>query len=133
MLHITNVQCFLDCECLHATIKDAVWCITFLHIKPNNMILIKCALGFCDESQEYNIPNEELYDRPMTQKSFGIYTYICRCVTHGIIPIVVILCRSCEKRDDIKNGLIKNTTNEKKKHFTKISCCIGEFYKIHYQ
>ena len=34
---------------LHATIKYASQCITFLSIKIDNMINIKCDLGFCDE------------------------------------------------------------------------------------
>ena len=43
------------------------------------------------------------------------------------------ICRPCEKNDDINNGLIKRPIYGKKKHFTKISCSIGEFYKLHYQ
>ena len=43
---------FPDGECLHATIQDAAQCITCLPIKPNNIIHIKCALGFCDECPE---------------------------------------------------------------------------------
>ena len=34
-------------ECLHAKIKDAAHCITFIPIKPNNIVHINCALGFC--------------------------------------------------------------------------------------
>ena len=37
---------FLYGEYLHATIKNSAQCITFLPIKPNNMIHIKCALSF---------------------------------------------------------------------------------------
>ena len=36
-------------ECLHAKIKDAAHCITFIPIKPNNIVHIKCAMGFCAE------------------------------------------------------------------------------------
>ena len=46
---------FPDGDFLHATIKDSDKCTTCLHIKPNNMIHIKCVLGFCDEFPEYNI------------------------------------------------------------------------------
>ena len=44
-----NNKVFIDGECLHATIKDAAQCITCLPIKANNIINIKCDLGFCDE------------------------------------------------------------------------------------
>ena len=37
---------FPDGECLHATIKDAAKCITYIPVKPNNMINIKCDFGF---------------------------------------------------------------------------------------
>ena len=43
---------FPDGEFLHATIKYAAHCITCVHIKPNNMIHIRCDLGFCDECHE---------------------------------------------------------------------------------
>ena len=55
--HYKN-KVFPDGECLHDTIKDADQCITCISIKPNNMILIKCALYFCDEYPEYNIMYE---------------------------------------------------------------------------
>ena len=45
-------------EFLHATIKDADQCITCLTIKPQNMIHIKCDLGFCYVFTEYNITDE---------------------------------------------------------------------------
>ena len=48
-------------ECLHATSKEADHYIACIPVKPNNMINIKCALGFCDECNEYNIIDEELY------------------------------------------------------------------------
>ena len=57
---------FLDGEFLHATIKYAAQCITYITNKPKNMIHIKCALGFCDEFPGYIIPNEELDDGPNT-------------------------------------------------------------------
>ena len=36
-------------EFLRATTKDASHCISCTPIKPNNIIHIKCALGFCDD------------------------------------------------------------------------------------
>ena len=47
---------FSDGEFLHVTIKDAAQYIYCNIIKPKNIIHIKCALGFCDECPEYNIP-----------------------------------------------------------------------------
>ena len=44
-------------EYLHATIKYLSQRITCITIKPENMINMKCALGFCDEFPDYNIPN----------------------------------------------------------------------------
>ena len=35
------------------------------------------------------------------------------------------------KTYDIRNGLIHSPTYGKKIHLTKISCCIGEFHKVH--
>ena len=55
---------FPDGGFLHANIKYAAQCITYLPIKPMNMINIKCALVFNDECPEYNIPNEELDGGP---------------------------------------------------------------------
>ena len=43
---------FPDGGCLHDTIKYEAHCITCLTIKPDNMINIKCDLGFCDECTE---------------------------------------------------------------------------------
>ena len=43
---------FPDGEFLHDTIKDTAQCISCTNIKPNNMIHIKCDLGFCDECTE---------------------------------------------------------------------------------
>ena len=43
---------FPDGEFLHDIITDADQCITYLHIKTNNMINIKCDLFFCDECPE---------------------------------------------------------------------------------
>ena len=37
---------FIYGECLHDTIKYSAQCITCIPIKPNNMIHIKCDLGF---------------------------------------------------------------------------------------
>ena len=51
------------------------------------MIHIKCALVFCDEFSEYNIPDEELDDGPNASLfHFGIYAYQGIFRTHGIIP-----------------------------------------------
>ena len=84
-------------EFLYANIKDADQCITCLHIKPNNMVHIKCALGFCDKFPEYNISDEELYDGPNSPIiHFRVYTYQVRCATHGIITNGPSVCRSCE-------------------------------------
>ena len=67
---------FPDGEFLHATIKDAAQCIPCLPIKPKNMIHINCALGFCDEFTDYNIPNEALDDGPNASIiHFSVYTY----------------------------------------------------------
>ena len=49
---------FSDGEYIHATIKDPDRCITYLPIKPKNMIHIMCDLGFCDECTGYNITDE---------------------------------------------------------------------------
>ena len=77
---------FPDGEFLHDTIKDAAQCITYLPIKPNNMININCDLCFCYECPEYNIPNEEQYDVPNASMiNFSVYTYHGICTTHGII------------------------------------------------
>ena len=60
---------------LHATIKDADQCITCLLMKPNNMIHIKYALGFCGACPECNIPDEELDDVPnVSSINFSVYT-----------------------------------------------------------
>ena len=48
-------------EFLHATIIDAAQYTTFIPIKPNNTINIKCDFGFCDKFNKYTIPDEELY------------------------------------------------------------------------
>ena len=92
-------------ECLHATIKYADNCITCILIKPNNIIHIKCASGFCDEYTDYNITNEGLDDEPKASIfHFSEYTYQGRCATHGIIPNRPSVLRSCEENDDIKNS-----------------------------
>ena len=44
-----NDKVFSDSECLHATIKYACQFISFTPIKPDNIIHMQCALGFCDE------------------------------------------------------------------------------------
>ena len=125
---------FPDGECLHTTIKDAVECITCLPIKPKNMIRIKCALGFCDECPEYNIPSEELDDGPNASIiHFSVYTYQGRCSIHGTIPNVPIVCILCEENYDIKNSPIKRPTYGKKKNLSKMSFYIGEFHKVHDQ
>ena len=49
-------------EFLYATIKDAAQCISYIPIKPKNMINIKCTLWFCDECTENNILDEKLDD-----------------------------------------------------------------------
>ena len=46
---------FPDGEFLYAAIKYEAQCITCLSIKTNNMVNIKCALGFCDECPDYNL------------------------------------------------------------------------------
>ena len=40
---------FPDGNFLHDTIKGSSQSITCIPIKPNNMINIKCDMGFCDE------------------------------------------------------------------------------------
>ena len=125
---------FSDGECLHAAIKYSYWCITCLPIKQNNMIHIKCDLGFFVECPEYIIPDEVLYDGPNSLIiHFSVYTYQGRCSTHGIIPNRPSACILCEENGDINNGLIKRPTYGKKNNLTKISCSIGEFNKLHYQ
>ena len=47
-----NNKVFVDGECLHDTIKKSAQFITCLPTKQNNMIYIKCDLGFCDECTE---------------------------------------------------------------------------------
>ena len=60
------------------------------------MIHIKCALVFCDECTEYNIPDEELAVGPNSSPiRFIVYTYQWRSETHGIIPIGPRLCIIC--------------------------------------
>ena len=99
---------FPDGECLHATIKYAAQCITCIHIKPRNMIHIKCDLGFCDECPEYNIIDEEIDDGTNDSIiNFSVYTYQGICTTYGIITNGLSVCILCEENDDIKNGLIK--------------------------
>ena len=101
-------------ECLHATIKYAAQCITCIHIKPRNIIHIKCDVGFCYECPEYNIIAEEIDDGPNDSIiNFSVYTYKGRCTTHGIIKNGLSLCILCEENDDLKNGLVKRPKYEK--------------------
>ena len=81
-------------NCLHATIKYAAQCITYLPIKPKNMICITCDLGFCDEFPEYNITDEELYYRPNASYiHFSVYTNQIRLAKYGIITNGPSACR----------------------------------------
>ena len=64
---------FPDGEYLHDTIKYSAQCITFISIKPKDTIHIKCALDFCDECTEYNIPDEEIYDGKMLHWSILVF------------------------------------------------------------
>ena len=67
--------------------KDAANSITCTIIKPNNIINIKRALGFCDERNKYIIPDGELDDGPSFPLiHFSVYTYQVRCEKHVIIP-----------------------------------------------
>ena len=76
VLHIYKDKLFSYGEILHATIKDSSQCITGLPIKEKKMIHIKCALVFCDECTEYNIPDEELAVGPNSSPiRFIVYTY----------------------------------------------------------
>ena len=60
------------------------------------MINTKCDLGFCDEFPGYNITNEELDDRKNASIiHLSVYIYQGICATHGIIPNVKIVFRSC--------------------------------------
>ena len=98
---------FADGGCLHATIKDADQYITCLHIKPKNMIHINFTLWFYYEFSECNIPNENLYGGPNASLiHFSVYTDQVICGTHVIIINGTIVCRICEERDYIKNGII---------------------------
>ena len=97
---------FPDGKLLHATIKDTPQCMLCNTIKQNNIIHIKCALGFCDEFPEYNIPDKELY--PITH--FNAYTHQLRCAKHSIFTNGPTLCKICEANDDIKSYLIKIST-----------------------
>ena len=98
------------------------------------MIHFKCALCFCGEFPEYNLPDEEIYDGPNgSLVHFIFYTYQGICETHVIIKNGPCLYRICEGNYDINNGLIKIPTYRKKKNVIKMSCFIGEFYKVHYQ
>ena len=85
-----RVQCYSASpygECLHASIKYSTRYITCLPIKKNNIIHIKCALVFCDEFHEYNIPDEELDGGPNASLiRFSVYTYQVGCATRGILP-----------------------------------------------
>ena len=126
--HYKN-KVFPGVECLHATVKDADQCILYTPIKPNIIIHMECALGFCNECPKYIIPDEKLDDRsnsPLVH--FSVYTYQGRCAKYGIIKHVPTLWKICGESDDINNGLIKSPTYGKNKHITKISCYIGEFH-----
>ena len=74
---------FSDGDFLHANTKYADQCISCNTIKPKNIIL-----GFCDKFHQYNIPDEELYDRPNYPLIyFSVYTYQAICEKHGIIQM----------------------------------------------
>ena len=93
------------------------------------MIRINCDLGFCDQFSEYNIPDEELDDGTNASLiHFSVYIYQERCATNGKNSNRPSVCKICEENDDIKNFLIKRPTYGKKKHITKISFSISEFY-----
>ena len=78
---------FPDGECLHATIKVAAQCISCNHIKPKNIIHMKCSLGFCCECPTYIGPDEEPNYGPNDPfVHFVVYTYQVICVKHGMIP-----------------------------------------------
>ena len=66
---------FPDVECLHATTSNADHLIACTPIKPNNIIYMKCALGFFDESPKYSIP-DEVYGGPNAPLiHFSFYSY----------------------------------------------------------
>ena len=111
---------FSDSECLHVTIKDADQCISCTYIKPENIIKIKCDLGFCDECPKCIIPDEELdYVTNASFIHFSVYTYKGRFANHGITPNVPTLYKLCEENDDKNNGITKRPTYVKKKHLKK--------------
>ena len=47
---------------------------------------------------------------------FSVYTYQGICAKHGIIPNGPTLCKLCEEKYDINNGIIKRSIYGKKKN-----------------
>ena len=98
--------------------KHAAHTITCTPIKPDNIINMKCDLGFCEKFTNYIITDEELDDVPNAQLiHYNVYT---NTWMH-------------EEDYDIKYNIIKRQTYENKGHLTKISCSISEFHMLHYQ
>ena len=75
---------FTDGEYLHATTKDSAQFITCITIKPNNVIYIKCALGFCYECPECNKPDKELDYGPNASMIHLVYIHIKEDVQHMV-------------------------------------------------
>ena len=65
-------------------------------------------------------PDEELYVGPNASIiHFNVYINQGRCGTHGIIINVPSVCRLCEEKYDINNGIIKSPRYVKKIDLTK--------------
>ena len=125
---------FPDGECLHATIKYSDKTITCTNIKPNNIIHMKCNLGFSDKYPKYIIPDKKLYDGPNYPLiHFSVYTYQGRWAKHGTIPNRPSLWKLCEEDYYINNVIINRPSYGKNKHLTKMSYSIGNFHIVHYQ
>ena len=76
----------MDGYFLHSTIKIAAQFMSCTPIKPNNIINMKCTLGFCNEFTEYNIPDEEIqYGPKATLFPLSFYPDQERCAKYGII------------------------------------------------
>ena len=76
---------FPDGEYLHATIKDTDQCIiTCLPIKPNNMINIKCDLGFLINVPSKIYPTKNQKTDQMLHESILVFITIKEYMQHMV-------------------------------------------------
>ena len=127
-------QAFPNDEPLHATLKQAAAVICCPAPNDKNIIKMHCALRFCDNCPQYNIPDEEQAQGPNAPViHFTIYTKQSRCAVHGFVPGNPPQCPECMENVAQDTAPTKLPSYGSKQYLTKKTCSIGQFHSDYYQ